>query len=169
MPPGATGGGRRHQRRGQPTEPRLPLVAPDLQMDVDDIVIGDGQPAQAVVDRERALLGEGSVVPHDARRVVEPGDAEGVGKAERSEFGGGAGTVGPAGLGDSDLVDRLTLADGNVPIRATEVAVEGERDALVDDQRAVGREADDDVRVRQGERLRLGGLRRDQRERRGDR
>ena len=36
----------------------LPLVAPDLEVHVDDVVVGDREPAQAVADRERAHLAE---------------------------------------------------------------------------------------------------------------
>ena len=46
------GRGRLHRRR-QPVERLLPFVAPDLEVDVDDVVVGDREPAQPVADRER--------------------------------------------------------------------------------------------------------------------
>ena len=43
----------------------LPLVAPDLQVDVDDVVVRDGDAAKRVRDRERARLVAGVEVPDD--------------------------------------------------------------------------------------------------------
>jgi hypothetical protein len=57
-------------------------------------------------------------------------------------------------LGHRYLVDRLAVAQRDLPERAGELAVEGEREDLVDDQAAVACDLDDDVRLRDRERLR---------------
>ncbi len=54
----------------------LPLVAPDLQVDVDDVVVCDRDPAERVRDGERARLVAGVEVPDDARGVAAPFDPE---------------------------------------------------------------------------------------------
>ena len=51
--PGAQHVAGRDQRGRQLAEADLPLVAPDLQVDVDDVVVGDRDAAQPVVDAER--------------------------------------------------------------------------------------------------------------------
>ena len=56
MTPGAQYLARRGQRRGQLLEAHLPLVAPDLEVDVDHVVVGDRDPAQRVAHLERAHL-----------------------------------------------------------------------------------------------------------------
>jgi hypothetical protein len=61
-----------HQRRRELAEPHLPLVAPDLDVDVDDVVVGRRDSAEPVVDPEPALLGGGLVVPDDSGRLVGP-------------------------------------------------------------------------------------------------
>jgi hypothetical protein len=66
-------------------------------------------------------------------------------------------------LGDENLVDRLALAERDRPERAREGAVELERDVLVDDERPVPGELDDDVGCRERERLRLRGRGEDER------
>ena len=57
-------------RRGQPAERLLPLVAPDLEVDVDDVVVGDREAAQPVVDAERALLVAVRLEPPDDARAA---------------------------------------------------------------------------------------------------
>ena len=47
------------------SRPDLPLVAPDVEVDVDDVVVGDREPAQRVADLERLRLVERAVVPDD--------------------------------------------------------------------------------------------------------
>ena len=64
-------------------EPHLPLVAPDLEVDVDDVVVGDGDAAQRVADLERLRLVERLVVPDDPDRVRRGAHAEGAGGDEQ--------------------------------------------------------------------------------------
>ena len=59
MAPGALDATGRRELGGEPAEPLVPLVAPDLQIDVDDVVVGDRHPAQPVADRERPRLARG--------------------------------------------------------------------------------------------------------------
>jgi hypothetical protein len=135
----------RDQRRRQPREPLLPLVAPHLQVHVDDVVVGDGHPEEAVVDAERPVLRGGLVVPDDPQALVCLRCPEGAGRTARAELGGGAGTVGRADLEDADLVDRLALAQRDLAEGAAEAAGEGVRDVLVDDEGAVRLHPDDHV------------------------
>ncbi len=143
------------QRRPQLREPDLPLVAPDLQVDVDDVVVGDGEPAEPVADRERALLGRGAVVPDDAEPAVRIGGPERVRVARAAELGRRSLAVAATGLGDVDVVDRLPVAQRDLAKRARERAVEGERDPLGDPERAVLGDLDVDRGL--GQRERLGG------------
>ena len=159
----STGPGPSIERRQLP-QPDLPLVAPDLEVDVDDVVVGDREPADAVADDERPRLGRGAVVPDDPHRVADRCDAERPGSARRAELRGGAGTVRLAALRHRDRVHRLALANGHVAVGALERPVEGERDRLLDEDAAVGGDGDRDVRAL--ERERLGGRLAGRRERR---
>jgi hypothetical protein len=89
-------------------------------------------------------------VPDDPHAVREQRRAEGAGGARRAELGRRAVAVRLAVLADADLVDRLAAAQRDLTERAREVAVEAERDRLVDDERPVLLQ--DDVRPRVGER-----------------
>ena len=143
------------ERRLESREPGLPLVAPDPKVHVDDVVVGDGEPAQAVVDVERALLRLRGVVPDDPHTVRQELRAERAGCARRPELGGGAGAVRAPVLADADLVDRLTVAQRDLAERAGEVAVEGERDRFVDDERPVLTASRRPSGVGEGEALRV--------------
>ena len=70
MAPGTRDVARRELLRRQLAEPDFPLVAPNLQVDVDDVVVRDGDAAQPVGDPERAHLIRGRVVPDDPGTVV---------------------------------------------------------------------------------------------------
>ena len=58
-----------------------PLVAPDLEVDVDDVVVRDRDPLQRVRDRERTRLVARVEVPDDPHRVAASLDAERAGLA----------------------------------------------------------------------------------------
>ena len=167
MAPGADDLARRDQRRRELAEPDLPLVAPDLEVHVDDVVVRRGHPAQPVVDPEAPRLRLRAVVPHDSHALVRPGRAERARLVRAAELGAGSGPVGDVPLRDGDLVERLAVAQRNLAEGAAEGAVELERDHLVDEQAAVAADLNRDVRRRQGERLR-GGVP-GERERREDR
>ena len=77
------------------------------------------------------------------------------------------GLYGDVSLRDRHLVERLALAERNLPESAAEGTVELEGDHLVDEQAAVAGDLDRHVRRGQGERLR-GGVP-GERERREDR
>jgi len=95
-------------------------------------------------------------VPDDPGAVVESLDPERPGGGGAAELGAAAWPVGDVALRDGDLVEALALAERDVAVAAAEVAVEGEGDVLRDDEAAVARDLDDDVRPREGERLGLG-------------
>jgi hypothetical protein len=71
-------------------------------------------------------------------------------------------------LADDNVVDRLARTERDVAVGAVERSEEVELDALADEQRAVGRDADRDVGVRQAVVLRLRGAGREQRDERRD-
>ena len=76
VPPGPDDVARTGRRRGQPTQRLVPLVAPDLEIDVDDVVVGDRQAAHPIADLEGPDLVRRAVVPHDPLGVAVAGDAE---------------------------------------------------------------------------------------------
>ena len=79
LAPGAQDLARRRLDPDESEERLLPLVAPDLQVHVDDVVVRDGDLAQRVRDRERARLVARVEVPDDPHRVAALLDAEGAG------------------------------------------------------------------------------------------
>ena len=89
-------------RGGERAEALLPLVAPDLEVDVDDVVVRDGEAGEAVADREGAGLVRRLEAPDDAGAAAEVLDAERAGRAAGLELGGGAWSVGGPALGDGD-------------------------------------------------------------------
>ena len=135
----------------QPREPNLPFAAPHLQVDVDDVPVGDGEPAEPVRDRERPRVGLRLVVPDDADALRARLDAVLVRAVDAAELRVPARAVRPAVLADEDVVDRLAVAKGDVAIGAAERAEEVEGDVLADEQGAVRR--DRDVDVGRGERV----------------
>jgi hypothetical protein len=152
--PGAQHLAGRDERRGELVEADLPLVAPDLEVHVDDVVVRDREPAQAVMDAEPARLVRGSVVPDDPDPVLGLRRPVGARRARALQLRAAAGGVLLVALGDEDLVERLAVAEGDLAEGAAEVADEREHDHLVDDQAAVLLDLHGDVRRRQGERLR---------------
>jgi len=92
-------------------------------------------------------------VPDDPGAVATLLDPVRPGRGAAAELGARAGAVGDVSLGDRDLVEALAAAERDVSIAAAEVAVEGEGDVLGDDEPAVARDLDDDVRPRERERL----------------
>ena len=141
---------REHHRRGQPAERLLPLVAPDLQVHVDDVVVGDGQAVERVADRERPRQ-DGRVVPDDPEPAVDVGRAERVRRALGAELRRRAGPVLGAGLADVDVRDRLAVPQRDVAVPAREDAVERVDDVLLDLERAVRLDDHLDVRLRERE------------------
>jgi len=95
-------------------------------------------------------------VPDDPSAVAALLDPVGPGRGAAAELRATAGPIGDVPLGDRDLVDALAFAERDVAVAAAEVAVEGEGDVLRDDEAAVARDLDDDVRPREGERLGVG-------------
>ncbi len=147
------GATRKLHRRGQRTEAPRPLVAPDAQIHVHDVVVRDRQPSEPVRDRERPPLVRGPVVPDDPHALRARLDAVRAGHAEAPELGARPGDVVIASFGDADVVDRLSRAERDVAVRAAEVAREVERDLLAHEERPVRLDLHGDVGV--GERVRL--------------
>jgi hypothetical protein len=58
-------------------------------------------------------------------------------------------------LGDEHVADRLAFPERDLPERSAERAFEEKRDRFLDQERAVGLDANVDVRLRQQEGLRL--------------
>jgi hypothetical protein len=74
----ACGLGEEEDRR-QLAELLLPFFAPDLQVDVDNVLIRDCEPTQTVPDGEGTDVRESPVVPDDPHAVGEPGHPKRVG------------------------------------------------------------------------------------------
>jgi hypothetical protein len=157
----------RDQGGGELLEADVPLVAPHLKVDVDDVVVGDRHEAQAVADRERAPFVGRAVVPDDAvaavdgRRPVRPR------RVRAALLDTAAGAVRLPVLEHERVRDHLSSPVGDVAIPAAERPVEVVGDVLLDEQRAVRLDGDADVGGGERERLRAG--RRSERERRDER
>ena len=108
--PGAHDVARAAHRRRQPAEALLPLVAPDLEVDVDDVVVAGRETGDAVVDDERplreAVRGE---PPDDTHAAAEILDAERARRSAGRELGRRPRLERPAVLRDPDLVDPLAV------------------------------------------------------------
>ena len=138
MAPGADDVARPAHRRRQPAEALLPLVAPDLEVDVDDVVVGDRESRYPVVDDERPLLrAVRAEAPDDAHASAEVVDAERARRAAGLELGRGARLERPAVLRDADLVDALAVPQRDLAEAEGERAGERDCDLLVDGDRAV--------------------------------
>ena len=153
--PGERDRTRQHHLRAQVVDGHGPVISPDLEVDVDDVVVGDREPAEAVGDRERADAAVLPVVPDDPNPVVALLDAVCVRSVEAPQLGVASGPVAATGLAHLHEVDVLPVAHGDVPVRAAERARVRERDVLAHEQRAVGRDLDVHHRLRQRVRLRL--------------
>ena len=134
----------------EPEEALLPLVAPDLEVDVDDVVVRDRDLAERVRDRERARLVARVEVPDDPHRVAAPLDAE------RARPAGLEARLVPAGerrasFHDDRVHERLALAQRDVAVAEGEVARERDLEALAHAERAVGLDVDGDVGLEQAE------------------
>ena len=81
------------------------MVSPDLEVDVDDVVVGDREPAEAVGDRERADAAVLPVVPDDPNPVVALLDAECVRSVEAPQLGVASGPVAATSLAHLHEVD----------------------------------------------------------------
>ncbi len=169
LPPGAKDLPRRRLDPHEAGERLLPLVAPDLQVDVDDVVVRDGDPAERVRDGECAGLVAGVEVPDDPRRVAAPLDAERPGLAGL-EARLVAARERDAALGDRRVHERLALAERDVAVAEEEVAREADLEPLAHPERAVGLDVDRDVGLEQREAVGVRGARESERraERRAD-
>ncbi len=142
------------QLGGQLLQGLVPLVAPDVEVDVDDVVEGHGEVAQPVADRERARLRERLEVPDDPVAAGDRRLAIGVRRSARAELRRGPGGVAGGALGHRDVTDLLAVSERDVAVGAGERAVEEERGPLLDRQRAVRLDRDVDVGRGQVEGLR---------------
>ena len=150
---------RQHHLRAEVIDGHGPVISPDLEVDVDDVVVGDREPAEAVGDRESADAAVCAVVPDDPHLVVALLHAEDVRLVEAPQLGVASGPVASAALAHLHEVDVLAVAHGNVPVRAAERSRVRERDVLPHEQGAVGRDLRLNDRLRQRVRLRLRGAR----------
>jgi len=148
MPPGAHDSAGPRCRCGQRPEPLLPLVAPDLEVDVDDVVVGDREAGEAIPDRERARLVDCVEAPDDPDPATEVLDAEGARRTAGLELGRSTRPERLPVLEDNDARDLLTatVRDLTEAVREAEAAAEGDGDRLLDGNRAVGLDLRADVR-----------------------
>jgi hypothetical protein len=137
----------------------LPLVAPDPEIDVDDVVVRDCEAGEAIADREGAGLVRRLEAPDDSHAAAEILDAERAERPAGLELGGGAGPVRGSALGDGDSRDLLALAvrDLTEAVRELEAAAEGDGDPLLDRDRAVRPHLGADIRLDELVRLRVRG------------
>ena len=158
LPPALEDPARRVLRRDEAGERLVPLVAPDLEVHVHDVVVRDGDATERVRDRERPRLVRRVEVPDDAHAVVRALEAEGA-ERPRLQLGLRPLRVRDAALGDRGLDERLALAQGDVAVAEVEVAGEGDLDPLADPERAVRLDVDPDVGREQREVVRPGSAR----------
>ncbi len=146
MAPGADDVARAAHRRSEPAQALLPLVAPDLEVDVDDVVVADREAREPVVDDERPLLDAvRREAPDDPRPPAEVLDAEGARRAARLELRRRAGLERAAALRHADLVEALPRAERDLAEAVGERPRERDGDRLVDGDRAVGTDVCPDV------------------------
>jgi hypothetical protein len=124
----------------------LPLVAPDLQVHVDDVVVGDREAGEAVPDRELPRLVARLEAPDDADPSAEVLGAERPRWPTGLELGRRARPIRLSVLEDDDAGDLLAAAVRDLPEAVRERAGECDRDLLLDGERAVGLDDDADVR-----------------------
>ena len=129
-----------------------PLVAPDLEVHVHDVVVRDGDSTKPVGDRERPRLVAGIEVPDDAHRVTAPLDAE---RSAGSGFQVGlvAPLKGHAALCDGRIHERLAFAERDVSVPEVEVAGERHLQSLAHTERPVLLDVHGDIRREQRERI----------------
>ena len=144
----------RGERRCQARQPDRPLLAPNLKIDVNDIVVRHGEPGQPVPNVERPDLVERLEVPDDRHATRRLRDSERPWREIRQFLGGAVRRVLLVVLGDGDAVDRLAGAEWDVAVAEREAASECDGDRLVDDDPAVGLDRDPNGCIGQGERLR---------------
>jgi hypothetical protein len=130
------------------------VLAPDLEVDLGDVVVGDGEAAHSVPDRERPRFEARAVVPDDPDAVVDARDAEAPGGAGAADLRRCSRRVRLPVLENGDLGDRLARPERDLTKCALEAPVEAERDQLGDRQAAVALDLDRHVCGREGERLR---------------
>jgi hypothetical protein len=145
VPPGTHHSARAGHRRGQRPESLLPLVAPDLQVHVDDVVVADREAGEAVPDRERPRLVARLEAPDDADPSAEVLGAERPRWPTGLELGRRAGSVRLPVLEDDDAGDLLAAPVRDLPEAVRKRAGECDRDRLLDGERAVGPDGDADV------------------------
>jgi hypothetical protein len=153
-----------HRGRKAP-EPLLPLVAPHLEVHVDDVVVRDREAGEAVADRERARLVRRVEPPDDADAPAEVADPERPGRPAGLQLRRRPGSERASPLEDDDVCDLLAVAvrDLAEPVREPEAAAERDRDRLRDGDGAVRPDVRADVCL--DEVVRLGESRRRERER----
>src|ERR671922_258662 len=104
-------------RRLQAPEPLAPLVAPDLKVHVDDVVVTDREPSEPVAHRVRPLLIGRPIAPHDADTSAEVDDPVCTRRPARLELRRRAEAVRPPILGDRYLGDPFSGAIRDLAIR----------------------------------------------------
>ena len=142
--------------RGQAPQRLLPLRAPHLHVDVDDIVVGDRDTAEAIPHLEGSKLVGRLVVPDDPRARTDQRCPEGSRRVGAAEIGAATGAIRAPTLADADVVDPLAASERDLAVAAAERPTECVRDLLGDEQAAVGANLNVDVRLRERERLRIG-------------
>ena len=141
-----------------------PLVAPNLQIDVDDVVVCDRDAAQRVRDREGPRLIARVEVPDDAGAVTALFDPEGSRRpGPRLECGLVAPLERDAVLCDRGVDKCLAVAKPDVAIPEREISREPDLDPLADTERAVVLDVDRDVGREQIEAVSRSGARKSQR------
>ena len=145
VPPRAQDLSRGRLGRGEAAERLVPFGAPDLEIHVDDVVVGDRDAGQAVVDIEGPELVRCGVVPDDAHLSPDDRRAECSRRVGALELGAATGTVGATVLADAHVVDGLPTAQGDLPVAPAERAGERVGDVLVDHDGAIRGDPDRDI------------------------
>ena len=138
-------------RASEPAERHRPLIAPDLEIDVDDVVVADRETREAVAQREGARAAVRLEPPDDANLARRLLDAERARRAAGLEGGRGAWPERLPVLADRDGADVLALAERNVAVPVGEGAAEEDGDHFLHRNGAVALDDRSDRRIGEGD------------------
>ncbi len=141
-----------------------PLIAPDLELEIGDVVVDPDDSSQPIHELERARLVAGVVVPDHPGQTGLDVETVGAGGRGASQPGASTGLVSGRLVADRHELEALPATERDVAVCPGERAVEVVGEMLGDEQRAIVLDLDDDVGAGDVIRLGQGGQGRGQQE-----